>query len=233
MSCVAIIPARGGSKRIPHKNIRLFDGVPIIAHSIRAALDSALFDRVVVSTDSEDIAAVAREYGAQTPFMRPPELSNDHAGTLEVVQHALSALGEHYEYACCIYATAPFIDVRYLREGIAMLEAHREKSYVFSVTTFAFPVQRALRLTADGGLDAVYPEHRLTRSQDLPETWHDAGQFYWGRTQAWQRGDTLFSPLSMPVVLPRHLVQDIDTPEDWRRAELMFAALRALAQSNG
>jgi N-acylneuraminate cytidylyltransferase len=114
-----------------------------------------------------------------------------------------------------------------------MLEAHREKSYAFSVTTFAFPVQRALRLTSDGGLDAVYPEHRLTRSQDLPETWHDAGQFYWGRTQAWQRGDTLFSPLSMPVVLPRHLVQDIDTPEDWRRAELMFAALRALAQSNG
>ncbi|MGT2469336.1 pseudaminic acid cytidylyltransferase [Paraburkholderia terrae] len=233
MSRVAIIPARGGSKRIPHKNIRLFDGVPIIAHSIRAALDSALFDRVVVSTDSEEIAAVAREYGAQTPFMRPPELSNDHAGTLEVVQHALSALGEPYEYACCIYATAPFIDVRYLREGISMLEAHREKSYAFSVTTFAFPVQRALRLTADGGLDAVYPEHRLTRSQDLPETWHDAGQFYWGRTQAWQRGDTLFSPLSMPVVLPRHLVQDIDTPEDWRRAELMFAALRALAQSNG
>ncbi|ACC72179.1 pseudaminic acid cytidylyltransferase [Paraburkholderia phymatum] len=233
MSRVAIIPARGGSKRIPHKNIRLFDGVPIIAHSIRAALDSALFDRVVVSTDSEEIAAVAREYGAQTPFMRPADLSNDHAGTLEVVQHALRALGESYGYACCIYATAPFIDVRYLREGIAMLEQHREKSYAFSVTTFAFPVQRALRLTADGGLDAVYPEHRLTRSQDLPETWHDAGQFYWGRAEAWQRGDTLFSPLSMPVVLPRHLVQDIDTPEDWRRAELMFAALRGLAQSNG
>jgi pseudaminic acid cytidylyltransferase len=233
VSRIAIIPARGGSKRIPHKNIRLFDGVPIIAHSIRAALDSTLFDRVVVSTDSEDIAAVAREYGAQTPFMRPADLSNDHAGTLEVVQHALGALGEPFEYACCIYATAPFIDVRYLHEGIAMLEQHREKSYAFSVTTFAFPVQRALRLTADGGLDAVYPEHRLTRSQDLPETWHDAGQFYWGRVEAWQRGDTLFSPLSMPVVLPRYLVQDIDTLEDWRRAELMFAALRMLAQSNG
>jgi pseudaminic acid cytidylyltransferase len=227
MSRVAIIPARGGSKRIPDKNIRLFDGLPIIAHSIRAARDSALFDRVVVSTDSDAIAAVAREHGAEVPFVRPAHLSDDHTGTLEVIQHALAALGEPFDFACCLYATAPFIDPRYLQEGIRKLEAHSEKSFAFSVTTFAFPVQRALYLTADGGLDALYPEHRLTRSQDLPETWHDAGQFYWGRSDAWLRGDTIFSPRSMPVVLPRHLVQDIDTPEDWRRAELMFAALKA------
>jgi pseudaminic acid cytidylyltransferase len=232
MKRVAIIPARGGSKRIPNKNVRLFGGVPIIAHSIRAARDSALFDRVVVSTDSDEIATVAREYGAEVPFVRPANLSTDYAGTLEVIQHALTALDERFEFACCLYATAPFVDVRYLQRGIRQLEAHPEKSYAFSVTTFAFPVQRALRLTQEGGLEALYPEHRLTRSQDLQETWHDAGQFYWGRSAAWQRGDTLFSPLSMPVVLPRHLVQDIDTPEDWRRAELMFAAIKASGDSN-
>jgi pseudaminic acid cytidylyltransferase len=233
MSCVAIIPARGGSKRIPRKNIRPFHGLPIIAYSIRAALSSGLFERVIVTTDDVQIAQTAREYGAETPFMRPSSLADDHTGTLEVVQHALAELahgGRAPTFACCIYATAPFVQPSYLEQGLRLLETHADKSYAFSVTRFGFPVQRGLRITPDGALDAMYPEHRLVRSQDLEEAWHDAGQFYWGRTVGWQRGDTLFSPVALPVVLPRHLVQDIDTPEDWKRAEWMYAALAAAGE---
>ncbi|HEX7682305.1 MAG TPA: pseudaminic acid cytidylyltransferase [Trinickia sp.] len=230
MKSVAIIPARGGSKRIARKNIKSFHGVPIMAYSIRTALASGLFDRVIVTTDDEEIAQIARQHGAQTPFMRPAALSDDYAGTMEVVQHALGELdklGEHAAFACCIYATAPFLQARFLREGLQLLQAHAAKSYAFSVTTFDFPVQRALRVTADGALDAMYPEYRLVRSQDLDTAWHDAGQFYWGRAEAWRRGDTLFSPVSLPVALPRHFVQDIDTLEDWQRAEWIYAALQA------
>jgi N-acylneuraminate cytidylyltransferase len=227
---LAIIPARGGSKRIPFKNIRPFDGVPIIAYSIRLALSCGLFTRVVVSTDSDDIARVAREHGAETPFVRPAELSDDHTGTMPVVQHVLVALGEPFEFVCCIYATAPFLQARYIQTGLRALESRPEKSYAFSVTSFGFPVQRALGVTADGGLDALYPQYRLTRSQDLPPAWHDAGQFYWGRAAAWRRGDVLFSPLALPIEVPRHLVQDIDTPEDWLQAELMHATLKASGQ---
>jgi pseudaminic acid cytidylyltransferase len=233
MTRVAIIPARGGSKRIARKNIRPFHGMPIMAYSIRTALESNLFDRVIVTTDDEEIAHIARLHGAETPFTRPAALSDDYAGTMEVVQHALAELtelGEKPAFACCIYATAPFLQARYLREGLQLLEAHADKSFAFSVTTFDFPVQRALRVTADGALDALYPEYRLVRSQDLDTAWHDAGQFYWGRARAWQRGDTLFSPVSLPVALPRHLVQDIDTLEDWQRAEWTYAALKAAGE---
>lgn len=233
MSRVAIIPARGGSKRIARKNIKPFHGLPIIAYSIRTALASGLFKRVIVTTDDDEIAEIARLHGAETPFMRPQALSNDYAGTMEVVQHALgelARLGETPQLACCVYATAPFLQARYLREGMQLLDAHADKSYAFSVTTFDFPVQRALRVTADGALDALYPEYRLVRSQDLDTAWHDAGQFYWGRSEAWQRGDTLFSPVALPVALPRHLVQDIDTLEDWQRAEWTYAALKAAGE---
>jgi len=233
MTSVAIIPARGGSKRIARKNIKPFHGLPIIAYSIRTALASGLFQRVVVTTDDEEIAAVARQYGAETPFMRPQALSGDYAGTMEVVQHALGEiekLGETPAFACCIYATAPFLQPNYLREGLHLLDRHADKSFAFSVTTFDFPVQRALRVTADGALDAMYPEFRLARSQDLDTAWHDAGQFYWGRSDAWRRGDTLFSPVALPVALPRHLVLDIDTLEDWQRAEWTYAALKAAGE---
>lgn len=228
MTRVAIIPARGDSKRIARKNIRPFHGLPIIAYSIGAARECGLFERVIVTTDDYEIAEIARQHGAETPFMRPRALADDHTGTMEVVQHALAALvelGEEPTLACCVYATAPFLQPRYLCEGLSLLESHPDKSYAFSVTTFGFPIQRALRVTADGALDALYPDYRLVRSQDLEQTWHDAGQFYWGRAAAWERGDTLFSALSLPVALPRHLVQDIDTIEDWQRAELMYAAL--------
>jgi N-acylneuraminate cytidylyltransferase len=226
VSSVAIIPARGGSKRIPRKNLKPFDGVPMIVRSIRTALDSALFDQVLVSTDDEEIAEVARAHGAHVPFMRPASLADDFTGTAAVVVHALNELPA-VEFACCIYATAPLLQARYLRQGLDLLERHPDKSFAFSVASFGFPVQRALTLDEEGALTSLYPEFRATRSQDLPEAFQDAGQFYWGRRAAWLRGDVLFSPASLPVILPRHLVQDIDTLEDWTRAEYLYAALKA------
>jgi N-acylneuraminate cytidylyltransferase len=226
VSCVAIIPARGGSKRIPRKNLKPFDGVPMIVRSIRTALDSGLFERVVVSTDDAEIAEVARAHGADVPFLRPAELADDFAGTAPVIVHALQQLPD-FDYACCVYATAPLLQTRYLRQGLALLEQHQDKSYAFSVCSFGFPVQRALTLDGQGALQALYPEFRNTRSQDLPEAFQDAGQFYWGRSEAWLRGEVMYSPSSLPVILPRHLVQDIDTLEDWKRAEYLYAALKA------
>ncbi|WJV21447.1 MULTISPECIES: pseudaminic acid cytidylyltransferase [Pseudomonas] len=230
MSAIAIIPARGGSKRIARKNLKPFDGVPMIARSIATALRSGLFDQVLVSTEDPEIAELARACGATVPFMRPAELADDFTGTGPVIVHALQQLqerGEIFDYACCIYATAPLLQLRYLRQGLAALEAHPEKSFAFSVCSFAFPVQRALTLDEQGALTSLYPEFRNTRSQDLPPAYQDAGQFYWGRSEAWLRGDLVFSPLSLPVILPRHLVQDIDTEEDWLRAEYLYAALKA------
>jgi N-acylneuraminate cytidylyltransferase len=226
LSNVAIIPARGGSKRIPRKNLALFDGVPMIVRSIRTALDSGLFDQVVVSTDDAEIADVARAHGAQVPFMRPAALADDFTGTAAVIVHALQQL-PGFDYACCVYATAPLLQERYLRQGIELLEQRPDKSFTFSVCGFGFPVQRALTLDAQGALTALYPEFRNTRSQDLSEAFQDAGQFYWGRSDAWLRGEVLYSPASLPVFLPRHLVQDIDTLEDWKRAEYLYAALKA------
>ncbi|QXI13564.1 pseudaminic acid cytidylyltransferase [Pseudomonas zeae] len=226
MSNVAIIPARGGSKRIPRKNLLPFDGVPMIVRSIRTALESGLFDQVVVSTDDAEIADVARVHGAQVPFLRPVDLADDFTGTAAVIVHALEQLPS-FDFACCIYATAPLLQVRYLREGLELLERHADKSFAFSVCDFGFPVQRALTLDEQGALRALYPEFRNTRSQDLPKAFQDAGQFYWGRTEAWLRGEVLYSPASLPVILPRHLVQDIDTAEDWKRAEYLYAALKA------
>ncbi|QTT90254.1 pseudaminic acid cytidylyltransferase [Pseudomonas chlororaphis] len=230
MSAIAIIPARGGSKRIARKNLKPFDGVPMIARSIATALRSGLFDQVLVSTDDPQIAELAKASGATVPFMRPAELADDFTGTGPVIVHALNALrerGETFDYTCCIYATAPLLQLRYLRQGLETLEAHPERSFAFSVCNFAFPVQRALTLDDQGALTSLYPEFRNTRSQDLPRAYQDAGQFYWGRSEAWLRGDLVFSPLSLPVILPRHLVQDIDTEEDWLRAEYLYAALKA------
>jgi pseudaminic acid cytidylyltransferase len=228
---VALIPARGGSKRIPRKNLRPFAGLPIIAHSIRAAHDARVFDRVIVSTDDDEIAAVAREHGAEVPFRRPPELSGDFVATNDVLRHAiewLRAAGCDVQFLCCLYPTAPFVTPEFLREGLAKLEASHY-SYCFSVTAYGFPIQRAVRITAEGAVEACEPQHFLTRSQDLEPRYHDAGQFYWGRAQAFVDGVVMFSPAALPLILPRFLVQDIDTEEDWERAELMYRAY--LAQS--
>lgn len=226
---VAVIPARGGSKRIPGKNIRRFAGKPIIAYSIEAAKSADVFDRVIVSTDDESIASVAREYGAETPFMRPKILSDDFTGTNAVVKHALECLREEtedlVEYACCIYATAPFMDPGNLRRGLEVL-LESGSSFAFSVTTYSFPIQRALRLNCQGAIEPFQGQYIDARSQDLEPAYHDAAQFYWGRADAYLNGVTLYSPASVPVILPRYLVQDIDTPEDWEMAELMYKALR-------
>lgn len=227
---VAVIPARGGSKRIPRKNIKLFEGQPMIARSIVAAQSSGCFDKIIVSTDDEEIAKVAQELGAEVPFMRPAELSDDYAGTLPVIRHAVEWLEVNVskvDYACCIYATAPFISAADLKEGERLLTMHTDRDYAFSVTSYAFPIQRAIRIDNEQRIDMFSPEHFTTRSQDLDEAWHDAGQFYWGTGQAWLEQRPLFSNKSLPVKLPRHRVQDIDTEEDWVRAEWLFKAMLA------
>lgn len=227
MSAVAIIPARGGSQRIPRKNLKLFNGEPMIVGSIRKAVASGLFERVVVSTDDDEIADVARAHGADVPFLRPADLADAYTGTAAVIQHAIRALDKRYDFTCCLYATAPLLQTRFLRQGLQALQAAPDKSYAFSVCGFGFPIQRALLINNDGSLDAMHPEYRNVRSQDLPAAYQDAGQFYWGRSDAWLRGDVIFSSQSLPVILPRHLVQDIDNEEDWVRAEYLYAALKA------
>lgn len=180
MSAVAIIPARGGSQRIPRKNLKLFNGEPMIVGSIRKALASGLFERVVVSTDDDEIADVARAHGADVPFLRPADLADAYTGTAAVIQHAIQALDQHYDFTCCIYATAPLLQTRFLRQGLQALQAAPDKSYAFSVCGFGFPIQRALLINDDGSLDSMHPEYRHVRSQDLPAAYQDAGQFYWG-----------------------------------------------------
>lgn len=230
---LAVIPARGGSKRIPRKNIKLFCGKPMIAWSIEAALQSSCFDQIVVSTDDAEIAEVARQYGAQVPFMRPIELADDHTGTTAVIAHGVdwfAAQSQMPAQVCCLYATAPFVSADDLRRGLAVL-TETGSDYAFSVTSYAFPIQRAIRINPVGRIEMFSAEHFNERSQDLEEAYHDAGQFYWGRADAWQQRRIIFSPAAVPVMLPRHRVQDIDTPEDWTRAEWMFKALQA--QTNG
>jgi len=229
---VAVIPARGGSKRIPRKNIRPFAGKPIIAYSIAAARQCGLFDRIIVSTDDEEIAGVARDCGAETPFRRPPELSDDDTGTNPVTAHALTWLadrGQDAEFACCIYATAPFIQADDLRRGYDALVS-TGKSFAFTVTTYDFSIQRAIRVMPGGAVEPFFPQWIDSRSQDLDVAHHDAGQFYWGLVEAFRSGLAMFAADSVAVALPRHRVQDIDTPEDWTRAELMYAALVATGE---
>lgn len=228
MNRVAIIPARGGSKRIPRKNVKSFCGKPMIAWSIEAAQASGCFDDIIVSTDDAEIAEVARDWGADVPFMRPETLSGDYTGTGPVIRHAVEWFSGHHppvDFACCLYATAPFVTPKDLQRGWELIR-REQCGYAFSVTSYAFPIQRAIRITGNGRIAMFSPEHFNTRSQDLEEAWHDAGQFYWGTAKAWIEEQPIFGEASIAVKLPRHRVQDIDTSEDWRRAELMFAALQ-------
>ncbi|OPX56824.1 N-acylneuraminate cytidylyltransferase [Oceanospirillum multiglobuliferum] len=220
----AIIPARGGSKRIPRKNIKPFFGQPMIAWSIKAAISSGCFDRVIVSTDDSEIAQIARDYGAETPFVRPVDLSDDYTASTEVVRHAVEWLfinGFDVEAACCIYATAPFITPELIQQSYVSMISQK-KSYAFTVVSYDYPVQRAITLDENGNIEMLYPEYRDTRSQDLKEAWHDAGQLYWGLGEAWMERRPIFSQYSAPVVIPRYLAQDIDTEEDWRQAERLY-----------
>lgn len=223
---IALIPARGGSKRIPGKNIRPFRGKPIIAWSIEAALESGLFARVLVSTDTDAIAAVAVRHGAGV-LPRPAALADDMTPLAPVLLQALETLaasGEAADYLCCILATAPFVRAADLRAAHALLVRERAAA-VISVTTFPYPPQRALTLTPAGRLAMLWPEYELTRSNDLPEACHDAGQFYWLDAAKFLAEKCIFSADATPYVLPRDRVQDIDTEEDWRRAERLAAVL--------
>jgi len=225
---LCVIPARGGSKRIPQKNIRDFCGKPILAYSIEAALASSCFDKVIVSTDDEEIASIAKKYGAEVPFLRPEELSDDYTGTNEVIKHAIEWYqnnNESISFVCCIYATAPFVESKYIKEGYEKIISSN-KSFAFTVTSFPFPIQRAIRINNNNEVEAIWPENTLKRSQDLEDAYHDAGQFYWGRSESFVNDEVIFSTASVAVLLPRHLVQDIDTLEDWHRAELMYKSIQ-------
>jgi pseudaminic acid cytidylyltransferase len=221
---IAIIPARGGSKRIPRKNIKEFNGKPIIAWSIEAARISNLFDQIIVSTDDSQIANIAKDYGADVPFMRDKDLADDFTGTNAVVKDVISFLsksGKEVSQACCIYATAPLVDSKYIIEAYNNLISSNF-SYVFSATSYSFPVQRSFFLNKDNEIENLFPSLTLARSQDLKEVYHDAGQFYWGHAAAFLNDLPMFSKQSSPIIIPRYLVQDIDTFEDWKQAELMF-----------
>lgn len=225
---LAVIPARGGSKRIPRKNIKPFHGKPMIAWSIEAAIKSKCFDKIIVSTDDEEIAEVAIKYGAEVPFMRPDALSNDHTTTNPVIKHAIKwqiENGVTPAQVCCIYATAPFIQSHDIIEGLKVL-SEKDCDYVFSATTYKFPIQRAFYLTANGAVEMFSQEKFNTRSQDLVEAYHDAGQFYWGSSKAWLAEKMIFGPNSFPLILPRYRVQDVDTSEDWEQAEMLFDTLK-------
>ena len=231
---LCVIPARGGSKRIPRKNIRPFAGKPMLAWSIQAARQAGCFARIVVSTEDAEIAALAQQLGAEVPFLRPAHLADDHAGTIPVVTHAIDWLeqaGHPPEAVCCLYATAPFVQADDLRQGLELLAGLPADRFVFSASRYAFPIQRALRLDAEGRARMWQPACFSQRSQDLEEAFHDAGQFYWGTPQAWRSQGPLFDG-SLPLVLPRWRVQDIDTPEDWIQAEWMAQAMTQ-AQAHG
>jgi len=220
---VAIIPARGGSKRIPKKNIKDFLGKPIIAYSIELAFESKLFEKVVVTTDDEEIATIAREYGAEVPFIRPKNLSDDTSGSGDAVQHALEFLqknGEKYDFLCTLYATAPLLQMVYLKEAYNSLK-NSDAHMAFSVTSMPFPIQRTFKITDSSRCKMFWPENFSKRSQDLEEAYQDAGQFYWENLHN-NFKDTPFGEDSIPIVLPRYLVQDIDTLEDWQRAQALY-----------
>ncbi|GAA1531602.1 pseudaminic acid cytidylyltransferase [Nocardioides humi] len=232
MRSVAVIPARGGSRRIPRKNVRTFAGRPMLAYAVEVALASGLFERVVVSTDDDEVADVARDLGAEVPFRRPPAISDDHTPMAEVVLHALDELdraGEEYDAVCTLFATAPFLRAADLVAGLRLLEDGAPAAV--AVTGFDFPIFRAFGLNDDGALRPLWPEHAGTRSQDLPEALHDAGQFYWTRVEVLRATRSLWPDGMRPVRLPRHRVQDIDEPEDWERAEWMHRALEGEAPS--
>lgn len=229
---LAVIPARGGSKRIPRKNIKPFCGKPVIAWSIEAALQSGCFDEVIVSTDDAEIADVARQWGAGVPFVRPAELADDLAPTVPVVAHAVQYCldtGWSVGHACCIYPCAPLLHIDDLRGAFELLRT-LDVEYVYPVTEYPHPVQRAMRRMPDGAMRFVSPEYELTRTQDLEKLFHDAGQFYFGKASAWLGHKKMHTAgIGMPI--PSWRVVDIDTEDDWKRAELIFMALRSYGQA--
>jgi pseudaminic acid cytidylyltransferase len=223
---LAVIPARGGSKRIPRKNIKSFAGKPMIAYAIEAALESGLFNRVIVTTDDNEIASLAKKYGAEAPFVRPADLADDHTPTVPVIAHAIGAceaLGWQVSAACCIYPGVPFIRIDDLRDAWNLLEQGRA-GYAFPVTEFPSAIQRALKRNDQGTIQPFFPECELVRTQDLEVAYHDAGQFYWGWRDSWFEYSRIHSHgVGLPI--PNWRVVDIDTTDDWTRAELFHKAI--------
>ncbi|MBD1145337.1 pseudaminic acid cytidylyltransferase [Pelagibacterales bacterium SAG-MED34] len=221
---LCVIPARGGSKRIKKKNIKSFCGKPIIAWSIQQAIKSKCFDKIIVSTDDNNIAKLAISFGAEVPFLRPKKLSDDYTGTVSVISHAVKWQIKNDlkpTYVCCIYATAPFINISELKNGLKILKKSKFK-YVFSATNYSYPIQRSFRIKKNKKIEMFYPKNYKSRSQDLDVAFHDAGQFYWGQTDAWLKNKPIISKSAIPILIPRSRVHDIDTHEDWRIAETMF-----------
>ena len=226
---VAIITARGGSKRIPRKNIRDFCGKPIIAYSIEAALKSEVFDEVMVSTDDEEIAEIARKYNAAVPFMRSDETAGDFATTADVIKEVLQKykeLGQEFDYACCIYPTAPFVTAQRLTEAMEVMEKNNPVM-VLPIVAFSFPPQRCFVMGGDGYIEYKYKEYITSRSQDLEKNYHDAGQFSVYNVPEFLRLNGKISEGIMPIVLSELEVQDIDNEDDWKIAELKFEMLKA------
>jgi len=224
---LAIIPARGGSKRIPGKNIRPFLGKPILQYSIEAALESGVFDEVMVSTDDEKIAAVARELGAQVPFMRSADTAHDFATTAAVIAEVLQSyqsLNNSFEFCCCIYPTAPFVTAEKLQQAFELLQQHQQAKSVLPIVRFGFPIQRAFKIE-EGLVTMMHPEFMHTRSQDLPAAYHDCGQFYFLRTASFLEEQKLYTDCAMPLEMPESEVQDIDNEEDWKIAEIKYRFL--------
>jgi len=230
---IAIIPARGGSKRIPRKNIREFAGKPMIAYAIDAARQSGLFEHVIVSTDDLEIADKAKVWGAEIPFMRPQELADDHTATVPVIAQAIAECEAHGwvpEYVCCIYPAVPFIQIEDLKLSLQHLRQGGAE-FCFPVAEFPSAIQRALQLEHQGRLKPFHPEYELTRTQDLEPAYYDAGQFYWGKTEAWLGSPKLHSQ-GIGFIIPQWRVVDMDTPDDWIRGELMYAVLNNALLNN-
>lgn len=227
---LCVIPARGGSKRIPRKNIREFCGKPMIAWSIAAAKNSGIFEHIIVSTDDAEIAEVAMAEGASVPFLRPAEIADDYTGLTSVIRHAIAwwrERGEDFDTVTCVYATAPFIQSKDLIESNAILRRQPDADFVLAVTSFASPVQRAIALSSAGWLEFLWPEFAQSRSQEIREAYHDAGHFFMGRPDAFMRHPTALSGKTLPYLIQRFLSQDIDTPEDWEHAAELFVYLQS------
>ena len=224
MNAIAIIPARGGSKRIPRKNIKDFLGMPIIAYSIKAAKESGMFNEVMVSTDDEEIAEVARKYGASVPFLRSEATSNDYATTADVINEVIdeySKRGKEFDYVACIYATAPFVTAESLRYALDLLADGKYDS-AFTCVEFSYPVLRSLIINVDGKISMRWPEYANSRSQDLQKFYHDAGQFYVAKIEIFRKQNAFCGDNTAPIILSELMVQDLDTETDWKIAEIKY-----------
>ena len=223
---ICVIPARGGSKRIPGKNIREFGGKPMIVWAIDRALESSLFDRVIVSTDDERVAEVACAAGAEIPFLRPADLSDDVTPTVPVIAHAVEAcqkIGWAVDYACCIYPCVPFLEISDLKNAFELMQQHNAL-FSYPVTDYSHPIQRAMRRLPSGQMQFLEPQHEIVRTQDLETTYHDTGQFYWGKATSWTTQKQMHSN-GIGLIVPNWRVVDIDNDADWKRAELLHKVL--------